>query len=101
MQYIALTFIIYKEDEFYVSECLELGTSSFGASEDEAAENIKDATLLYLSTLRELGEEREVLEEKGVKIHSTKPSLLSIYKAQFPVGSLVRPTVIDIEPVAS
>ena len=70
MEYILITFQIDKEGEKYVSHCIELGTFSCGDTEEEALNNIADATELYLNTLEELGECRQVLQEKGVKIRS-------------------------------
>jgi len=65
MKYIIVTFAVAEEDEYYVSKCLELGTASFGSTEQEAADNVIDATLEYLHALEELGECDRVLQEKG------------------------------------
>jgi predicted RNase H-like HicB family nuclease len=48
MSAITLTAIIHKEDKFYVAECPEIGTVSQGLSIEEAIENLKEATELYL-----------------------------------------------------
>lgn len=40
--------IIHKEDDLYVAECPEVGTASQGYSIEEAIENLKEATELYL-----------------------------------------------------
>lgn len=40
--------IIHKEDDLYVAECHEVGTASQGYSIEEAIENLKEATELYL-----------------------------------------------------
>ena len=42
------TVVVYKEDEVYVSECPEVGTSSYGSTIEEAIDNLKEATELYL-----------------------------------------------------
>jgi predicted RNase H-like HicB family nuclease len=42
------TAIIHREDEIYVAECPEVGTISQGYSIEEAIENLKEATELYL-----------------------------------------------------
>jgi len=44
MEYIILAIVITREGEYYVSRCQELGTSSFGTSEEEAIGNVIDAT---------------------------------------------------------
>lgn len=43
-----LTAIIHKEKKIYVAECPEVGTVSQGYSIEEAIENLKEATELYL-----------------------------------------------------
>ena len=70
MEYIIIAFQIDKEGDQYVSHCIELGTFSCGDTEEEALKNITDATELYLNTLDEIGECKQVLQEKGVKIRS-------------------------------
>ena len=41
--------IIHKEDDLYVADCPEVGTVSQGSTIEEALENLKEATELYLS----------------------------------------------------
>ena len=40
--------VIHKEKDIYVSECPEVGTVSQGYSVEEALDNLKEATELYL-----------------------------------------------------
>ena len=96
MEYIILAFIVQQEGEYWVSECQELGTSSLGSDEDEALDNLFDATQVYLSTLEELGEAHQVLDEKGVQVFSYRPANLEVRRARFPAGSSVRPTVLSL-----
>lgn len=42
------TAIIQKEEEMYVAKCPEIGTVSQGSTFEEAIENLKEATELYL-----------------------------------------------------
>jgi len=42
------TAVLYKEDNLYVAECPEVGTVSQGATVEEAAANLPEATELYL-----------------------------------------------------
>ncbi len=42
------TAVIHKEDDLYVAECPEIGTVSQGHTIDEALENLREATELYL-----------------------------------------------------
>jgi predicted RNase H-like HicB family nuclease len=43
-----LTAIIFKEEDMFVAKCPEVGTVSQGKSIEEAIENLKEATELYL-----------------------------------------------------
>jgi predicted RNase H-like HicB family nuclease len=42
------TAILHKEGKLYVAECPEVGTVSQGKSVEDALENLKEATELYL-----------------------------------------------------
>jgi len=42
------TAVICKEDEWYVAECPETGTTSQGHTIEEAIANLSEATALYL-----------------------------------------------------
>lgn len=42
------TAVIHREESLYVAECPEVGTVSQGRSIEEAIENLKEATELYL-----------------------------------------------------
>ena len=44
----SLTAIIHKEEDMYVSNCPEVGTVSQGKTIEEAINNLKEATELYL-----------------------------------------------------
>ena len=42
------TAVLFKEEDLYVAECPEIGTTSQGKSIDEALINLKEATEFYL-----------------------------------------------------
>jgi len=42
------TAIVHKEDNIYVAECPEVGTASQGSTVENAIDNLKEATELYL-----------------------------------------------------
>ena len=42
------TAVIFREGDLFVAECPEVGTTSQGSSIEEAIENLKEATELYL-----------------------------------------------------
>ncbi|MDP3009713.1 MAG: type II toxin-antitoxin system HicB family antitoxin [Methylococcales bacterium] len=43
-----LKYIIYREGDYYVSQCLNMEIASFGSTIDEALANLKEAVELYL-----------------------------------------------------
>lgn len=43
-----LTAIIHKEQEWFVAQCPEVGTASQGQTIEEAIENLREATEVYL-----------------------------------------------------
>ena len=45
---LTFTAIVYQEDELYVAECPEVGTTSQGYSPEEALANLQEATEVYL-----------------------------------------------------
>ncbi len=43
-----LTAVVHKEENMYVAQCPEVGTVSQGETLEEAVDNLKEATELYL-----------------------------------------------------
>ena len=76
VKYIMVTMAIKREGHYYVAKCVELGTSSFGCTQDEALANIIDATELYLNTLEDLGECGQILEEREVTLHGEAHAMI-------------------------
>ena len=56
-----LTAIVHKEDDMYVAQCPELGTTSQGKTIEKAIANLKEATELYLQEFPHKGEARPIL----------------------------------------
>ena len=48
MPVITFTAVLHNESDLYVAECPEVGTVSQGGSVEEAVDNLKEATELYL-----------------------------------------------------
>ena len=48
MEKMLFTAVIYKEDQWYVADCPEIGTVSQGKTVEEAIANLREATELYL-----------------------------------------------------
>jgi predicted RNase H-like HicB family nuclease len=43
-----LKYLIYREGDYYVSQCLNIDVASFGSTIEEALTNLKEATELYV-----------------------------------------------------
>jgi len=43
----AMAYCVYREDEFFVAQCLNVDVSSFGSTRDDAVSNLKEAVELY------------------------------------------------------
>ena len=56
-----LTAVIHQEDKWYVAECPETGTASQGTTLEEAIENLKEATELYLEEVGTLSYKRSLI----------------------------------------
>ncbi len=54
------TAMLHKEEDMYIAECPEVGTVSQGKTIEEAMNNLKEATELYLDEFP-LKEERKTL----------------------------------------
>ena len=52
------TAVIHKELDLYVAECPEIGTVSQGYTIEEALENLREATELYLEEFPEANPKR-------------------------------------------
>lgn len=51
MHKINLKSVIWKEGEYYISQCLEVDVSSFGKTKKEALNNLQDALELYFEDI--------------------------------------------------
>ena len=43
----SIKYVVYREDEFYVAQALNVEVSSFGDTAQEAIANLQDAVALY------------------------------------------------------
>jgi len=73
MAYVVLTFEFRKIDRRWTAYCKELGTATFGRSLPEADERIKEAVLLHLNTLEDVGERERFFREHNIEFHRDRP----------------------------
>ena len=64
----SLTFDLEKEGEQWTGTCLELGTSTFGDTLDEAKKELQEAVTLQLDEMERLGFITGYLEENRVPV---------------------------------
>lgn len=51
MRKIDLQSVLWKEGDYYISQCLEVDVSSFGKTKKEALDNLQDALELYFEDI--------------------------------------------------
>ncbi|MBU4483371.1 MAG: type II toxin-antitoxin system HicB family antitoxin [Actinomycetia bacterium] len=73
--FIIVTCKITKENNIYVAICPEFDVASQGKTVEEANNNVKDAILLYLNTIEELGTRKEVFRERKIKTYAVIPKI--------------------------
>src|SRR4030042_1464138 len=71
--YVILTLKFNKEGRRWTAYCEELGTATFGRSLKEAQERIREAVLLHLETLEDVGERERFFKENNIEFYSTRP----------------------------
>ncbi|MEN9991476.1 MAG: hypothetical protein RLZZ224_1178 [Verrucomicrobiota bacterium] len=57
-----LHYTLYREDADFVAQCLDYDVSSFGATEEAALANLKEALELYLEDLPESAASPQITE---------------------------------------
>lgn len=64
--------IIKKEEDMFVATCKEVGTTSQGSNIDEALDNLKEATELYLEEFPESLDNQSIVRNFEVSINENK-----------------------------
>jgi len=65
------TAVLHKEEDMYVAECPEVGTVSQGKTLEEAIDNLKEATELYLEEFPLKEEKKSLITTFEVSIAKT------------------------------
>ena len=92
--YIRLTNIITKEEKMFFSHCPELDIGSQGETVEEANNNLKDAIILYLNTIKELGTREEIFKKKNIKIYSYRPKPI-LEKTKYQRALIIFPSSLN------
>jgi predicted RNase H-like HicB family nuclease len=56
-----LTAVLHREEDIYIAECPEVGTFSQGKTIEEAVDNLKEATELYLEDFPQETEGKSII----------------------------------------
>ena len=93
--YIVLTFEFRKEGRRWLARCKELTTSTFGNSLKEAQERIKEAVLLHLNTLEDVGERERFFRENNIHLYFHKPKKTDQVTVKVPLytSALIQPYI--------
>jgi len=78
MLHIILTYMINKEEKMFFAYCPELDIGSQGEIVEEANNNLKNAVILYLNIIKELGTRKEIFQKRNIKIYHYKPTSIKI-----------------------
>ena len=62
--------VVHREEEWFVAECPEVGTASQGSTVEEAIENLREATELYLEEFPVKVTSRPILATFEVPTHA-------------------------------
>jgi predicted RNase H-like HicB family nuclease len=71
--YVVLTLKFQKQGRRWTALCEELGTATFGRSLPEADQRLKEAILLHLNTLEDVGERERFFKEHHIQLYQEKP----------------------------
>src|SRR3990170_7948611 len=71
--FVVLTCTFRREGQWVTAECQELGTTAFGRNLDEADERLREAILLHLNTLEDVGERARFFREHKIRMYTEYP----------------------------
>jgi predicted RNase H-like HicB family nuclease len=71
--YLVLTLKFQKQGRRWTAYCEELGTTTFGRSLPEADQRLKEAILLHLNTLEDVGERDRFFKENNIVLFHGRP----------------------------
>lgn len=72
-QFVVLTCVFRREGKWVAAECQELGTTAFGRSISEAEKRLREAMLLHLNTMEDVGERARFFKEHGIRLYRQYP----------------------------
>jgi predicted RNase H-like HicB family nuclease len=97
--YVKLTVIIQKDtaDDLWLARCVELGTSTFGDTIDEAEDAIIEAIDLHIEGLVEEGELFRFFSENNIPLFEEKPVAVTPVYAPLTPNTYTHPFIKSID----
>jgi predicted RNase H-like HicB family nuclease len=71
--YVVLTLKFQQKGRRWTAYCEELGTATFGRSLPEADQRLKEAIMLHINTLEDVGERERFFKEHNIQVYPDKP----------------------------
>ncbi len=71
--FVVLTCTFQREGQSVTAKCQELGTTAFGRNLNQAEKRLREAILLHLNTLEDVGERARFLREHKIKMYTDYP----------------------------
>ncbi len=99
--YVVLTAKFRREGRRWTAYCEELGTATFGRSLPEAERKIKEAVVLHLNTLEDVGERERFFKEYNIPFYHTKPTRDINISASINEGVFLQPFIQPVRKLVS
>lgn len=99
--YVVLTAKFRREGRRWTAYCEELGTATFGRSLPEAERRIKEAVVLHLNTLEDVGERDRFFKEHNIPFRPTKPTRNINISARINEGVFLQPYIQPVQELVS
>ena len=61
MKTLEIDYVVWREEKYFVSKCLNVEVSSFGKTAEEAVKNLKEAVELYFE-----GDEKDFIQISNI-----------------------------------
>lgn len=75
---IILNCVFREEEKGFSGHCKELDVCSQGKNVEEASNNLKEAVVLYVNSIEELGIRDQIFKERKIKVYSKKPKIQNV-----------------------
>ena len=93
VRYVVLTLQFRKEGRRWTGYCKELGTATFGRSLTEAESRLREAVVLHVNTLEDVGERERFFKEQNIRSYHAKPKSEITISASVNQDAFFRPYI--------